>query len=62
MTCTYSVTFEQYDRIRAADCKKRIAAGQWSQWQDYYNRNWGLFSFTYDCKTKELGPPAQKLQ
>jgi RHS repeat-associated protein len=62
MTCTYSVKFEQYTRYRPADCKKRVATGNWSEWQNYYERNWGLFSFTYDCKTQELGPPAKMIR
>jgi RHS repeat-associated protein len=61
MTCIYSVKWEEYHRTRAADCKRRVATGDWSQWQNYLESDWGLFSYTYDCKTQELGPPAKKL-
>jgi RHS repeat-associated protein len=61
MTCTYSVKWEQNDRDRPADCKRRVATGNWSEWQNYFSSDWGLFSLTYDCKTQQLGPPGKKL-
>jgi hypothetical protein len=54
MTCIYSVTYESYDRVRPADCKKRIASGDWTQFGNNYSRNWGQYAIPYDCKTKEL--------
>jgi RHS repeat-associated protein len=62
MKCVYSVMYQQYDRQRPVDCKKRIATAPWGQWQNYWQvSEWGVFMLTYDCKADKLGKPGKKL-
>jgi RHS repeat-associated protein len=61
MDCDYLVYFQSGTRSRGWDRNKKAPVGAWSEWEIFPIRTWGLFRITYDCKTKKLRPPAEKL-
>lgn len=53
MTCTYSLSLEEHQRSRSADCKQRVGTGNWSDYGDAMTGPPHLFTFTIDCKTNK---------